>query len=123
MERKNLLGPCEWKTVAGSSKGELDGYGVFFGNVDLGDDVALPGSAKKTLADRAASGRPWPLIADHELSTSGVVGSGKDAREDSLGVRLRAEFASTQKAQDLRTLLLERHVDGLAITYDPLRHH
>ncbi len=123
MERKQLLAPCEWKAIAGSSKGELDGYGVFFNNIDEGDDVALPGSAKKTLADRQASGRPWPLIADHQLSTSGVVGSAKDVREDSLGVRLRAEFASTQKAQDLRTLVLERHVDGLSITYEPLRHH
>jgi HK97 family phage prohead protease len=123
MERRNLLGPCEWKAVAGSSKGELDGYGVFFNNIDLGDDVALPGSAKKTLADRQASGRPWPLIADHELKTDGVVGSARDAREDNLGVRLRAEFASTQKAQDLRTLVLEGHVDGMSITYEPLRHH
>src|SRR5260370_3669287 len=100
MERKNLLGPCEWKTVAGSSKGELDGYGVFFNNVDHGDDVALPGSAKKTLADRAASGRPWPLIADHELSTSGVVGSAKDARADSLGAPLRAPVAAPNDAHD-----------------------
>ena len=123
MESKQLLGPCEWTKVAGSSRGELEGYGVFFGNVDEGDDVALPGSAKKTLADREQSGRPWPLIADHKLSTEGVVGSARHAREDQQGVRLRADFASTQKAQDLRTLVLEGHVDGLSITYQPVRHH
>lgn len=99
--------PAEWKAVAGSGAGELDGYGVFFNNIDLGDDVALPGSCRKTLTEREASGRPWPLIADHELATSGVIGSAHNAREDGQGVRLRARFASTQKAQDVRTLVLE----------------
>ncbi len=64
--------PAEWKAVAGSSRGELDGYGVFFGNIDLGGDVASPGSCRKTLTEREASGRPWPLDAvtvDHEGKT------------------------------------------------------
>src|SRR6266536_1962595 len=96
-----LVVPWEWKAVAESTSGELDGYGVFFNNVDLGDDVALPGSCRKTLADREASGRPWPLIADHQLSTDGMIGSVANAREDGQGVRVRARFASTQKAQDI----------------------
>jgi HK97 family phage prohead protease len=100
-----------------------DRYGVFFNNVDLGDDVALPGSCRKTLSEREVSGRPWPLIADHELSTGGVIGSAHNAREDHAGVRLRAKFASTHKAQDLRTLVLEGHVDGMSITYEPLQHY
>jgi hypothetical protein len=54
-----LTAPCEWKAVPGSSTGELEGYGVYFNNIDLGDDVALPGSARKTLADRRASGRNY----------------------------------------------------------------
>ncbi|HEX7993162.1 MAG TPA: HK97 family phage prohead protease, partial [Streptosporangiaceae bacterium] len=118
----HLSAPVEWKAVADSS-GELDAYGVFFNNVDLGDDVALPGCAKKTLSDRQASGRGFPLIADHELKTSGVIGSVRTAREDHLGVRLRASFASTQKAQDIRRLALEGHVGGMSMSYEPLRFH
>jgi HK97 family phage prohead protease len=117
-----LTAPIEWKAVDGAA-GELDGYGVFFNNIDLGDDVALPGSCRKTLADREASGRPWPLIADHELATTGMVGSVPKAREDGSGVRLRARFASTQKAQDIRTLALEGHPLGMSITYNALQHY
>jgi len=119
----NLVMPWEWKAVQGSAAGELDGYGVFFNNVDLGDDVALPGSCRKTLADRESSGIPWPLIADHELNTAGMIGSVSKAHEDGQGVRARARFASTQKAQDIRTLALEGHPLGMSITYEALQHY
>jgi Caudovirus prohead serine protease len=51
------------------------------------------------------------------------VGSVTDAPEDERGVRIKAAFASTPKAQDLRTLVLEGHVDGLSITYEALQHY
>lgn len=118
----HLIARAEWKAVPGSP-GEIDGYGVFYNNVDEGDDVALPGSAKKTLAERRASGRGFPLIADHELKTTGVVGTVRNAREDGHGVRVRGEWAKTAKAQELRELVVGGHVNGMSITYEPLQFH
>jgi uncharacterized OB-fold protein len=41
--------------------------------------------------------RDSSLVADHDLSTGGVIGSIVDAHEDSQGARIRAKFASTER--------------------------
>lgn len=120
MERKTLVAPVEWKTVSGDP-GALEGYLSVFGNIDEGGDVVLPGAFKKTLAHWQQSGRKIPLLVDHKLSTDGVVGSIDHAREDQVGVKVRASFSSITKAQDIRTLMLEGHLGGMSFTYEPRR--
>jgi len=120
--REHLIAPVlEWK-AAGSS-GELEGYVSVFGNVDQGGDVVLPGAFKKTLADWRGSKQPLPLIADHDLSTEGVIGSVRDAKEDPVGLWVRAGFSSTAKAQDIRTKMIEGHLKGMSFTYEAVRHY
>jgi HK97 family phage prohead protease len=119
MERKQLVAPVEWK--AASDPGMLQGHVSVFGNVDLGGDVVMKGAFKKTLADWAQSNRRIPLLVDHKMSTDGVIGSLDHAQEDDVGLNIVARFSSIQKAQDIRTLLGEKHIDGLSFTYEPVR--
>lgn len=115
--------PVEWKTASGSSStGELEGYASVFGNVDQGGDVVLPGAFRKTLADWSRSSQPLPLIADHDLTTKGVIGSVRQAREDGTGLWIRAGFSSVPEAQAVRTKMIEGHLKGMSFTYETVRH-
>jgi HK97 family phage prohead protease len=120
MERKRLLAPVEWKATS-ADPGMLEGHVSVFGNVDLEGDVVVPGAFKKTLADWARSKQRIPLLVDHKMSTDGVIGSLDSAEEDAVGLSVSARFSSIQKAQDIRTLLREQHINGLSFTYEPIR--
>lgn len=120
---EHMIVPVEWKAAAGGGPGELEGYASVFGNVDAVGDVVLPGAFKKTLADWSRSKQPLPLIADHELSTEGVIGSVHDAREDGVGLRVKARFSSDPKAQSVRTKMIEGHLKGMSFTYQPVKHY
>src|SRR6266498_4738884 len=97
----HLLFGTEWKAASGS--GELEGYMSVFGNVDQGNDVVVPGAFQKTFREWSRAKIPMPLIADHQLSTEGVIGSVTHMAEDGVGAKIRARFSSIQKAQDIRT--------------------
>ena len=85
--------------------------------------MVLPGAFRKTLADWSRSKQPLPLIADHDLSTAGVIGSVHDAREDGVGLRVRARFSSDAKAQSVRTKMIEGHLKGMSFTYQAVKHY
>src|SRR5258707_7165525 len=121
--REYMTVPVEWKTAAGGGTGELEGYVSVFGNVDQGGDVVLPGAFANTLRYWSKQAQPMPLIADHELSTDGVIGSVHNAREDGVGLRVKARFSSDQKAQSVRTKMIEGHIRGLSFTYEAVKHH
>jgi HK97 family phage prohead protease len=112
--------PAEWKAVPGDP-GELEGYASVFGNVDQGGDIVLPGAFRKTLADWSRSRQPLPLIADHDLTTEGVIGSVSNAAEDATGLRITARFSSDPKAQSVRTKMIEGHIRGMSFTYETVR--
>ncbi|HEY5985585.1 MAG TPA: HK97 family phage prohead protease [Streptosporangiaceae bacterium] len=120
---EHMLASVEWKTAASGGPGELEGYASVFGNVDQGGDVVLPGAFKKTLADWRGSKQPLPLIADHNLTSAGVIGSLKDAREDRVGLWVRAGFSSVPEAQSVRTKMIEGHLKGMSFTYDAVKHY
>ncbi len=111
MERKTLA--VAWKADA---TGSLVGYASTFGNVDLGGDVVVPGAFTETVSDLKANGG-IPLLADHDPSTGSVLGTIFDAAEDLQGLRIHARFASTQRARDVRQLLVEGHLSKLSIGY------
>jgi len=120
--REHLIAAVEWKAAA-DGPGELEGYCSVFGNVDQGGDIVLPGAFKKTLADWRRSKQPMPLIADHELSTDGVIGSVRKAAEDGVGLKIHAAFSSDPKAQSVRVKMLEGHLKGMSFAYDTVRHY
>jgi HK97 family phage prohead protease len=120
---EHMIVPVEWKAASGGGPGELNGYASVFGNVDQGGDIVMPGAFRKTLADWSRASQPLPLIADHQLSTEGVIGSVKEAREDGVGLRIRAGFSSDPKAQSVRTKMIEGHLKGMSFTYDMVKHY
>ncbi len=119
----SLLFATEWKAAAAGNTGELEGYMSVFNNVDQEGDVVLPGAFKKTFADWSRAKSPMPLIADHQLSTDGVIGSVTHMAEDGYGAKVRARFSSIQKAQDIRQRMIEGHLRGMSFTYEAVRSH
>ena len=117
MDRKTLPVTVEWKAATGSP-GEVEGYASVFGNIDLDGDVVMPGAFAKSVREFPNRSQPLPLIADHQLTTAGVVGSVVALREDSKGLWFKAKFSSKSTAQDLRTDVIEGHVRGTSFTYD-----
>src|SRR5258708_6096129 len=121
--RDQLLASVEWKAAAGSGAGELDGYASVFNVVDQGGDIVLPGAFKNRLRYWSKQAQPLPLIADHDLSAEGVIGSVYDAREDANGLRVKARFSADRKAQSIRTKMIEGHLRGMSFTYEAVKHH
>src|SRR5260370_11552385 len=119
---EHMIVPVEWKAVSGGP-GELEGYVSVFGNVDQGGDVVLPGAFANTLRYWSKQAQPMPLIADHDLSTAGAIGSVHDAREDANGLRVKARFSSDAKAQSVRTKMIEGHLKGMSFTYQAVKHY
>jgi|GEM_PF-1891226 len=109
----------EWK--AGTDPGELEGYASVFGNVDEVGDVVRPGAFKRTIDHWRKSSQPMPLIADHQMSTDGVVGSISGLAEDQRGLRFKARFSRSEKAQRLRQDILDGHIRGTSFTYEVMR--
>jgi HK97 family phage prohead protease len=112
---------AEWKSVGNA--GELDGYMSVFNVLDQGGDVVVPGAFRKTFDGWNRAKSPMPLISDHEISTSGVIGSVVHLAEDDYGARIRARFSGIAKAQNVRQLMLEKHLSGMSFTYSPIRFH
>jgi HK97 family phage prohead protease len=120
--REHLIAPVtEWKNAAGNA-GELEGYVSVFGNLDAGGDVVMPGAFRKTLAEWKTSRQPLPLIADHDLTTAGVIGSVREAKEDATGLWVRAAFSKVPEAQNVRTKMIEGHLKGMSFTYETVKH-
>jgi HK97 family phage prohead protease len=119
MQRKTMPLTVEWK--AGGSPGELEGYAAVFGNVDQEGDIVMPGAFKRTIAHWQKAAHPLPLIADHELTTDGVIGSVKGLREDPFGLWFKALFSPIAKAQDIRANVLAGHLRGTSYTYEVMR--
>jgi HK97 family phage prohead protease len=117
-----LTALAEWKAADSGDPGELEGYMSIFGTPDQSGDIVEKGSFRKTLSDWSHSRQALPLIADHNLSTDGVVGSVVEAKEDGVGLRIRAKFASDQRSQDLRAKVRDGHVRGMSFTYEAIRH-
>lgn len=108
----------DWKVAAGTGpdSGELEGYAAVYGVVGEDGEVVSPGAFTKTAHDWSTAKQPLPLIADHELSSAGVVGSIVGLRDDRVGLWFKAKFGRTQKAQDLRANVLDGHMRGTSWT-------
>lgn len=109
--------PVSWDLTSksGQDPGGLEGWASVYNVVDEQDDIVVPGAFRKTLADWRSSGRSIPLSKDHSFDNDSVIGSLSHAEEAPYGLRIRASFASTPDAQNLRTKAVEKHIRGLSI--------
>lgn len=111
--------PIRWVDLSkADTSGGVEGYASVFNNVDQQDDVVVRGAFKRSLAFWKSSGRRIPLVADHDHSSGGLIGSIASAMEDPFGLRFRAEFSASKSAQDIRLKAKEKHLDGVSIFGD-----
>ena len=47
----------------------------------------------------------------------------REAKEDGVGLWVRAGFSGTAKAQDVRTNMIEGHLRGMSFTYETVKHY
>ena len=109
------------KADGDAASGTLEGYASVFGNVDLGNDVIRKGAFAKTLAEAMPKGAV-KLMDSHAFfdGTGAVIGILKEAKEDDTGLWFKAIFSAVQRAQDVRTKVLEGVLNSLSIGFDIL---
>ena len=107
--------PVRWELSKSDDHGTLTGWASVYNSVDQQDDVVVRGAFTKSLAEWKTSKRVVQLTMDHENGVRGTIGSMQDAQDTPYGLKTTFKFASTQDAQNARTLAREGHVNGLSI--------
>ncbi|HET7128924.1 MAG TPA: HK97 family phage prohead protease [Gaiellaceae bacterium] len=105
------------KDVEINANGQISGYAAVFGNRDDGGDIIEPGFFANVIEDFLREG----FIAwNHDWSDPVAIPI--EAREDGVGLYSAAEFHSTPRAQEARTIASERQAAGkqvgLSIGYE-----
>lgn len=105
--------PFELKSV--DETGNFEGYAAVFNNVDLGDDVILPGAFTKVKTTRA--GR-LKLALFHDLTR--LVGSA-DFTQDSHGLYIKGKVnLAVSYARDAYELMKEGTLDSMSIGFNTI---
>lgn len=105
--------PFEVKAV--DDAGNFEGYAAVFNNIDLGDDVILPGAFTKVKTTRA--GR-LKLALFHDLTR--LVGSSEFTQDDH-GLHLKGKInLAVSYARDAYELMKEGTLDSMSIGFNTL---
>lgn len=78
---------------------------------DRDGDTLLPSGWKTPLPERI------PISADHDMSSAGVIGSGKPYLDAAGNLRIAGTFASTERAQHVRSLVKDGHLSGASVEF------
>ena len=106
--------PFEIKAAGGD--GEFEGYAAVFNNIDLGDDIILPGAFTKVKTTRA--GR-LKLALFHDLTR--LVGSSAFSQDDH-GLHLKGKInLAVSYARDAFELMKEGTLDSMSIGFNTLK--
>lgn len=108
-----MVAPLELKFAGSPDAGEFEGYGAFFGNIDLHGDRILPGAFSASLAEGKAAGRSVPMHVNHGLLALGGqrgVGVWSEISEDAKGLRVKGKISGMNT--DAGRHLFERVKDG-----------
>lgn len=97
------------------SKGQFEGYGSIFNNVDYGGDIVLPGAFKRSLAAHKSLGELPVMFWMHKMDQ--VPGKWIEMHEDDTGLYVKGVFADTQLGRETHELLKMKAVRGLSIGY------
>lgn len=92
--------------------GTVEGYASTFGNIDKVNDVVSPGAFKTALLNGPERVR---FLWEHDRKE--VIGVIEELKEDNRGLRFKARFAGTQRAQETRELMKMGAVDSFSIGY------
>lgn len=97
------------------SRREFEGYGSTFGNVDLGDEIVVPGAFKKSLAVHTKAGTVPQMFWMHQPDR--VPGAWSEMHEDEDGLYVRGQLADTELGNEMHALLQMKAVRGLSIGF------
>jgi HK97 family phage prohead protease len=104
-----------FEVKASDDQGNFEGYAAVFNNVDLGDDVILPGAFTKVKTTR--SGR-LKLALFHDLTR--LVGSA-DFTQDSHGLYIKGKVnLAVSYARDAYELMKEGTLDSMSIGFNTI---
>lgn len=101
--------------IKGLTKGEFEGFGSIFGNIDLGGDVVMPGAFKRTLAEHNSEGTLPMMFWMHDPSR--IPGKWIEMEETSKGLYVKGKLADTELGREIHALLSMKAVSGLSIGY------
>lgn len=88
---------CKMKINDLDDKGTFTGYASVFNNVDLGDDVMLPGAFKRTIKN---SGGVIPILSSHDMDKE--IGITQSLKEDDYGLEVKGKlYISDDPKMDL----------------------
>jgi len=102
--------------------GWIEGYGAVWNNVDAHGEIMRKGAFSKSIEERVTAGKV-KLMATHYLYGGGaveVIGTITEAKEDDYGLWFRAKLSSVQLAQDVRTKVVEGHLNACSVGFGPL---
>lgn len=122
MHTRIAVAPLDLKVAGSPDLGEFEGYGAFFGNVDLHGDRILPGAFAASLAETKAAGRPIPMHVNHGLPALGgqrAVGVWTETAEDERGLRVKGRISgmNTDAGRNLFERVKDGAFPGLSIGY------
>ena len=103
-----------------SDRGEFEGYGSMFGNIDFGGDMVMPGAFDKSLAEWNEKGVMPQLLGFHR--NGNVIGDWLEMREDSKGLYVKGKLwvngdSRLEEAQKAYNILKGTGPKGLSIGY------
>lgn len=98
-------------TASGDEYGPHGGFEAVLSapTLDRDGDVFDTASWKTPLPDRIV------IDVDHEMSVAGTVGSAEPFFDDNGNLCVRGTFASTPRAQEVRTLIQEGHISTMSV--------
>jgi uncharacterized protein len=111
-EREVKFAPVDLKSV--EADGTFSGYASLFGEVDLGNDLVMPGAFRESLAARGAQG--VKLLFQHDPNEP--IGVWLDLAEDARGLYARGRLMpEVSRAREVLSLMRAGALDGLSIGF------
>ena len=111
-EREVKFAPCDLKSV--EADGTFSGYASLFGEVDLGQDLVMPGAFRDSLAARGPRG--VKLLFQHDPNEP--IGVWLELNEDARGLFARGRLMpEVSRAREVLSLMRAGALDGLSIGF------
>ena len=121
---KSALGtvPEIGKTDDATSTGFVEGYVARYGNVDLQGDIIFPGAFAKSIVEAVPRGVPLMVVhLAHGGDGLEAVGKVVEAREDSVGLWIRADYSPDPLAQTIRQRVNAKVIKFFSVGFRPIR--
>lgn len=106
----------------GKGSGFIEGYLAVWNNVDHQNEIIEPGTFARSIKTQIPA-RKVKLMTRHFAhggDTLDCIGTVIEAKEDDHGLWIRGELSAIPRAQEVRTLVSEKHVQGLSVGFYPV---